>query len=203
MDATVPIERITTMIYLIRNKKIMLDRDLAALYGVETKQLKRAVRRNISRFPADFMFELTKQELKDWRSQFGTSNAVKMGLRYVPMAFTEQGVAMLSSVLNSKSAIHVNIQIIRAFVQLRRVVVSHADLTKRLTEVEAQFKDHDEKIVAIFRVIQELIGPDEKPKKKRIGYTVKEKQSAYGRRSKGKGGVNHKKNSRKMVKGQT
>ena len=184
MDATVPIERITTMIYLIRNKKIMLDRDLAALYGVETKQLKRAVRRNISRFPADFMFELTKQELKDWRSQFGTSNAVKMGLRYVPMAFTEQGVAMLSSVLNSKSAIHVNIQIIRAFVQLRRVVVSHADLTKRLTEVEAQFKDHDEKIVAIFRVIQELIGPDEKPKKKRIGYTVKEKQAAYGRKSK-------------------
>ena len=97
MDATVPIERITAMIYLIRNQKVMLDRDLAALYGVETKQLKSAVRRNISRFPADFMFELTKQELTDWRCQFGTSNAVKMGLRHVPMAFTEQGVGMLTS----------------------------------------------------------------------------------------------------------
>ena len=99
MDATVPIERITTIIYLIRDQKVMLDRDLAELYGVETKQLKRAVRRNISRFPGDFMFELTKQELTDWRCQFGTSNADKIGLRYAPMAFTEQGVAMLFSPL--------------------------------------------------------------------------------------------------------
>jgi len=106
-----PVESITNKIYFIRDHKVMLDRDLADLYGVETKLLKRTVRRNIDRFPSDFMFELTKKELENWRCQFGTSNNIKMGLRYSPMAFTEQGVAMLSSVLNSKRAIQVNIQI--------------------------------------------------------------------------------------------
>jgi len=109
MTTTVPMERITNMIYLIRDQKVMLDRDLAELYEVETKILKRAVRRNIDRFPNDFMFQLSKKEMSDWRYQFGTSNGDKMGLRYAPMAFTEQGVAMLSSVLNSKRAIQVNI----------------------------------------------------------------------------------------------
>ena len=106
-----PVESITNKIYFIRDHKVMLDRDLADLYGVETRLLKRTVRRNIDRFPSDFMFELTKKELENWRCQFGTSNNIKMGLRYSPMAFTEQGVAMLSSVLNSKRAIQVNIQI--------------------------------------------------------------------------------------------
>jgi len=106
-----PAETITSKIFCIRDHKVMLDRDLAELYGVETAQLKRAVRRNIDRFPTDFMFQLTKKELEDWRCQFGTSNNIKMGLRYSPLAFTEQGVAMLSSVLNSKRAIQVNIQI--------------------------------------------------------------------------------------------
>ena len=108
-----PAETIISKIYFIRDHKVMLDRDLAELYKVETKQLKRAVRRNIDRFPSDFMFQLTKKELENWRCQFGTSNDIKMGLRYSPMAFTEQGVAMLSSVLNSKRAIQVNIQIMR------------------------------------------------------------------------------------------
>ncbi len=105
MTVKVPAERITGKIYLIRGKMVMLDRDLAELYEVETKQLKRAVRRNIDRFPADFMFELTKDELESWRCQFGTSKSEKKGLRYKPLAFTEQGVAMLSSALNSERAI--------------------------------------------------------------------------------------------------
>ena len=109
-EVTVPIEKISGKIYLIRDQKVILDRDLADLYEVETKQLKRAVRRNIDRFPRDFMFELTKSELENWRYQFGTSKGETKGLRYKPMAFTEQGVAMLSSVLRSKRAIHVNIR---------------------------------------------------------------------------------------------
>jgi len=189
MESNIPAERITKKIYLIRGQKVMLDRDLAGLYGVETKQVKRAVRRNIDRFPKDFMFELTKQELTDWRCQFGTSNADKMGLRYAPMAFTEQGVAMLSSVLNSARAIQVNIAIMRAFVQLRKVIGTHEKLEEKLKKIENHIEEHDEKIEAIFRVIQELIGPDETPKKKRIGYTVKEKQATYGKKVKGKGGV--------------
>ena len=111
MTTTVPIESIVSKIVFIRDEKVMLDRDLAELYGVETKVLKQAVRRNIKRFPGDFMFELTKKEFENWRSQFVTSNSDKMGLRYKPMAFTEQGVAMLSSVLHSNRAIEVNIAI--------------------------------------------------------------------------------------------
>jgi len=121
MTCIIPIENITGSIYLIRGKKDMLDRDLANLYGVETKRLKEQVKRNIERFPEDFMFELSKSELLNWRSQFATSNRDKMGLRYRPMAFTEQGVAMLSSVLRSKTAIQVNIQIMRAFTKIRQL----------------------------------------------------------------------------------
>jgi hypothetical protein len=110
MPDLVPIERIASKIYLIRDIRVMLDRDLAELYGVETKALKQAVRRNIRRFPEDFMFELTKEEFRNWRSQFVTSHRDKMGLRYSPMAFTEQGVAMLSSVLRSRRAILVNVE---------------------------------------------------------------------------------------------
>jgi len=110
-EVTVPIEKISGKIYLIRGQKVMLDRDLADLYEVETKQLKRAVRRNIDRFPSDFVFELTKSELESWRYRFGTSKGEIKGLRCKPMAFTEQGVAMLYSVLRNKRAIHVNIQI--------------------------------------------------------------------------------------------
>jgi hypothetical protein len=109
MSTIVPVERITSKIYLLRGLKVMLDRDLANLYGVDTAQLKRAVRRNIDRFPKDFMIGLSKEEMKDWRCQFGTSNTDKMGLRYAPLGFTEQGVAMLSSVLRSKRAVQANI----------------------------------------------------------------------------------------------
>jgi len=178
----VPIELIASKIYLIRGIKVMLDRDLAELYDVETKILKRAVRRNIDRFPEDFMFELTKAELENWRCQFGTYNEVKMGLRYKPMAFTEQGVAMLSSVLRSKRAIHVNIQIMRAFTQLRKMLSTHEDLKRKIESME---KKYDEQFQIVFEAIKQLLSEEDKPKKK-IGYTVKEKQKAYSKRAKKK-----------------
>jgi hypothetical protein len=130
----IPVERIEKTILLIRGEKVILDRTLAELYGVETKQLKRAVRRNIERFPTDFMFEVTQKEFNDLRYQFGTSSWG--GTRYKPMAFTEQGVAMLSSVLNSRRAIEVNILIMRAFVRLRAMISSHKELLRKLEEME-------------------------------------------------------------------
>ena len=138
----VPIELIQSKIVVLREEKVMIDRDLAELYSVETKQLKRAVRRNLDRFPADFMFELTRDEYNSLRSQFGT---LKRGThsKYLPMAFTEQGVAMLSSVLNSNRAIEVNIAIMRAFVQLRKISSSQKQLAQKLHEIEARLGDHD------------------------------------------------------------
>ena len=134
MSSPLPVEQITSKIYFIRQQKVMLDQDLAQLYGVETAQLKRAVKRNIERFPADFMFELNKDELKILRCQIGTSSWG--GTRYLPMAFTEQGVAMLSSVLNSKRSIQVNIQIMRAFTQLRQALLDNEDLRKELSKLK-------------------------------------------------------------------
>ena len=139
------IQIIKSKILIIRGNKIMLDRDLAALYGVETRVLKQAVRRNIKRFPDDFMFQLSKEEFLNWRSQNVMSNADKMGLRYPPFAFTEQGVAMLSSVLNSDKAIDVNISIMRAFVLLRQHLTDYKDLKEQITKLEKEmnikFKD--------------------------------------------------------------
>ena len=175
-EVSVPIEKITGKIYLIRGQKVMLDRDLAELYQVETKQLKRAVRRNIDRFPADFMFELTKAELENWRCQFGTSKSETKGLRYKPLVFTEQGVAMLSSILRSKRAVQVNIQIMRAFNQLRKMLATHKDLKRK---IEAMEKKYDEQFRIVFEAITQLIEEDEKPKKK-IGY-IKERQAKYGK----------------------
>jgi phage regulator Rha-like protein len=179
MAKLVPIESIISKIVFLRNEKVILDRDLAELYGVETKQLKRAVRRNINRFPEDFMFQLSKEEYQSLRSQFGT---LKRGAhaKYPPMAFTEQGVAMLSSVLNSERAIEVNVAIIRAFVHLRKMVSSHKELARKLNELEQHLQDHDEQIQAIFEAIQQLISLPENSKKK-IGY-VKERKASYGKR---------------------
>ena len=168
MKALVPIERITNKIYLIRGMKVMLDIDLAELYDVETKVLKQAVRRNIGRFPEDFMFELSKEEFKNLRSQIVTSSWG--GLRYLPMVFSEQGVAMLSSVLRSERAIQVNIQIMRAFTQLRQMLSTHEELKQK---IEAMEKKYDQQFQIIFEAIKQLLETDEKPKKK-IGYTVKE-----------------------------
>ena len=141
------------MILVIRGKQVLLDRDLATLYGVETKRIKEQVKRNIERFPEDFCFQLSESELTQWRSQFATSIADRMGLRYAPFAFTEQGVAMLSSVLKSESAIRVNIAIMRAFVQLRHVMMGNGGLINRLSNVEAKVLDHDHKIDALFEAM--------------------------------------------------
>jgi len=176
-EVSVPIENITGKIYQVRGHNVMLDRDLAELYEVETKVLKQAVRRNIDRFPSDFMFELTDTEFKNWRSQFVTSKGDRMGLRYKPMVFTEQGVAMLSSVLRSKRAIRVNIQIMRAFIKLRQMYISHKDLNRKIASMERKY---DEQFQIVFEAIKQLIEEDEKPKKK-IGY-VKEKQTTYGKK---------------------
>ena len=167
--ALVPAEVIVRKILFLRGEKVLLDRDLAELYGVETRLLKQAVRRNRKRFPEDFMFELTKQEFEDWRSQFVISNSDKMGLRYRPMAFTEQGVAMLSSVLNSDRAIEVNIAIMRAFVQLRKMIASNKKLARKLKELEARVGEQDEQIQLIFEAIHQLMSPPDKPPKK-IGF---------------------------------
>jgi hypothetical protein len=175
-----PTELIQRKIMVIRGEKVMIDRDLAELYGVETKQLKRAVRRNLHRFPSDFMFELSREEYNSLRSQFGT---LKRGThsKYLPMAFTEQGVAMLSSVLNSDRAIDVNIAIMRAFVQLRKISSSHKQLAQKLREIEARLEDHDESIDAIFEAIQQLMRPPEKHRKP-IGFELKEPKRRYGKK---------------------
>ncbi len=164
----IPQKTIDSKILLIRGKKVILDRDLARLYGVETKYLKRQVRRNLDRFPADFMFKLSKQELKTWRCQFVTSNsAEKMGLRYPPYVFTEPGVAMLSTVLNSKTAIQVNIQIIRTFIRLRELLVTHGDLRRK---IEAMEKKYDQQFQIVFEAIKSLLAPPSGSKRRAIGF---------------------------------
>ena len=159
-------EKIIKKIYLIRGRKVMLDRDLAALYKVQTKVLNQAVKRNMKRFPKEFMFQLTKKELENWRSQYVTSNQEKMGLRRRPYAFNEQGVAMLSSVLNSNRAIEVNIAIIKTFVKLREIISTHKDLRRKIEKMEEKY-DYQFKVV--FDAIKELLETPEKPKKK-IGF---------------------------------
>ncbi len=163
-NSLVTIEQITGKIYHIRGIKVMLDRDLAELYQVETRILKRNVRRHIDRFPSDFMFELTKNEYNNLRSQFGTSSWG--GTRYLPMAFTEQGVAMLSGILNSDRAIQVNIQIMRTFTKLRHMIAGHEELKKAVDELREQT---DERFEVVFSVLDKLLADDENPKKK-IGF---------------------------------
>jgi phage regulator Rha-like protein len=168
-------DKILNKIYLIRGFKVMFDFDLAAMYLVETKQLKRQVRRNIERFPIDFMFELNKQEYDSLRSQFGT---LKRGehSKYLPMAFTEQGVAMLSSVLSSKMAIEVNIQIIRVFTKMREMLSTNKDillkmeqLEKNLLKQDGKQKKSEEDIQVIFKALKQLFNPPQPPRE-RIGF---------------------------------
>jgi len=166
--AIIPMERITRAILLIRGQKVMLDDALAALYEVEVKVLNQAVRRNAERFPADFMFQLTAEEAARLRSQFVTLKTRRgQHRKYRPYAFTEQGVAMLSSVLRSKRAVRVNIEIMRAFVQLRQMLSSHADLARKLAALE---KKHDAQFKIVFDAIRELTAPVEPPRKRRIGF---------------------------------
>jgi hypothetical protein len=169
----VPDERIMDKIYLIRDQKVMLDRDLAELYGVETKRLKEAVKRNLFRFPADFMFELTKEEFTNWRTQFATSNSDRMGLRYAPMVFAEHGVLMLSSVLNSRKAIQVNIQIMRIFTRIRTMFTDTLSLKLEIETIKKKLQNQDKNIELVFSYLDELITKQEnKPPRKPIGYKI-------------------------------
>ena len=164
--ALIPIERIESSIHFIRGEKVMLDSNLAELYAVETKALNRAVKRNHQRFPQDFMFQLTTEEAAALRCQSGTSKLKRGGRRYLPNAFTEQGVAMLSSVLNSERAVLVNVEIMRAFVKLRRMLASNAELASKLTELESKY---DRQFSVVFAAIRQLMTPS-RMKTKPIGF---------------------------------
>jgi len=178
---SIPVERIEKAILLIRGQKVMLDRDLAMLYGVETRALNQAVNRNIRRFPSDFMFELSREEIMRI-SQNVISSEIKYSKRV--HAFTEQGVAMLSSVLKSERAIEVNIAIMRVFVRLREMMATHKELAYKLAELEERLEGHDEQIQSIFEAIRQLMTPPERARR-RIGFEAKEAATPYG---KGKGG---------------
>ena len=163
-------ETIQSAIYSVRGHRVMLDRDLARLYGVPTKALLQAVRRNADRFPSDFMFPLSRQEVENLRSQIVTSSWG--GRRYLPYVFTEQGVAMLSSVLKSKSAIQVNITVMRVFVKLKGILSARKELALKLERLEQKFEKHDEEIQAIFAAIRRLMSPPPVKPKRPIGFHV-------------------------------
>ena len=162
-------------IYLIRGQRVMLDRDLAELYDVATKVLNQSVKRNGERFPEDFMFRLTKEETKNWRSKIVTSNSnpLKMGLRRNPYAFTQLGVAMLSSVLTSKIAIQVNIQIMRTFTGFRELLATNELIRQKIDDLERKSSKHDRQFEVVFKALRELLEVPKPPKKKSIGFHVK------------------------------
>lgn len=172
MSKAIAVEVIATRILKIRGKKVMLDRDLAGLYGVETKHLTRQVRRNIGRFPDDFMIQLTRREYQEvLRRQIGTLERGKYS-KYLPFAFTEQGVAMLSSVINSERAVQVNILIMRAFVRLREIFLTHKELAVKIEALEKKYSEHDESIQSIFNAIKQLLEPQLAKKRRIIGFQV-------------------------------
>lgn len=160
------LEVISNKIYQIRQKRVMIDRDLAKFYGVETKYLKRQVRRNIKRFPEEFMFELTKNEFENWRCQFVTSNADKKGLRYKPLVFTEYGILMLSSILKSERAINVNIQIIQAFIDLKKLINSSEELYRKVIDLEEKY---DARFIEIYKLLSKI---EEVETEERIGFKL-------------------------------
>lgn len=167
MHDLIPQEIVESKIFFIRGKKVMLDKDLAALYGVETKMLNRAIKRNQERFPDDFMFQLTKDEFQNLRLHFGTSSWG--GRRYLPYVFTEHGAIMLANVLNSHGAVEASIQVVRAFVKLRELLSSNKELANKLKQLEGKFEKHDEEIQVIFKAIRQLMALPEK-KKRKIGF---------------------------------
>jgi hypothetical protein len=178
--AVIPVDRIPQLILMVRGQKVILDEDLAALYEVGTKVLNRAVKRNRDRFPEDFMFQLTGEEFANLRFQYGTSSLRSQigtsrwgGRRYPPHAFTEQGVAMLSSVLSSQRAIRVNIEIMRAFVRLRQMLASNAELARKLAALERKY---DAQFKVVFDAIRELMNPPEAKKKRSIGFSAWEEK---------------------------
>ncbi|HVM61355.1 MAG TPA: ORF6N domain-containing protein [Verrucomicrobiae bacterium] len=185
--AIVPVERIERLIYLIRGQKVMLDSDLAEIYGVTTKRLNEQVARNVERFPLDFAFQLTRQEVTHLRSQIATSKKGRGGRRYQPYVFTEHGAIMLASVLNSPVAVRASVRVVRAFVRLREMLASNRELAQKLAELETKFEGHDDAIRSLFEAIRQLLATPE-PKRRKIGFHVREKRARYAVR--GGGGRN-------------
>jgi len=176
-EGIVPIEVIEKRIYFLRSQKVMLSIDLAELYQVEARVLIQAVKRNLDRFPKDFMFQLTSNEFTNLKSQIVISSWGGLR-RSTPYAFTEQGVAMLSSILRSKRAIQVNVEIMRAFVRLRKMLASHVELARKLASLERKY---DAQFKVVFDAIRQLMAPSQ-PAKKKIGFLAKERRAAYGRK---------------------
>lgn len=172
-----PVAHIASVIHVVRGQRVMLDTDLAALYGVSTKRLNEQVRRNRARFPDDFAFRLTGDEARALRSQVATSNPGRGGRRYAPIAFTEHGAVMLASVLNSPLAVHVSIQVVRAFVQLRGLLTTHAELARRLDELERRY---DHRFQVVFAAIRRLMQGDEPPERPRIGFRADANRGTEG-----------------------
>jgi hypothetical protein len=169
-NAVVPVERIQTRILLIRGEKVLLDSELAMLYGVTTRRLNEQVKRNRDRFPEDFMFRLTRRELSNLMSQFATSSSAWGGPRKLPYVFTEHGAIMAANVLNSDCAVKASIQVVRAFVKFRQVMVSHKELARKLAELENRLDRHDDEIVALMTAIRELMEPPPTRSRKLLGF---------------------------------
>jgi hypothetical protein len=176
----IPVERIAKRIFILRGERAMLGQDLAVLYGVAVKALNQAVKRHASRFPSDFVFQLTSEEFENLKSQIVTSSWGGLR-RALPYAFTEQGVAMLSSVLNSERAVKVNIAIMRAFVKLRQMIGTNRELAQKFSELERRVGKHDEEIAAIIEAIRQLMAPPAKPRRE-IGFHVRERAARYRKR---------------------
>jgi len=174
----VPVERIERLIYLIRGQKVMLDSDLADIYGIPTHRLNEQVRRNLSRFPEDFVFQLTRQEFATLISQIAISKKGRGGRRTMPWVFTEHGAIMLASVLNSPVAVEASVRVVRAFVRLREMLASNRELAQRLDELERKFEGHDAAIRNLFEAIRQLLASP-KPKRRKIGFHVKEQRARY------------------------
>jgi hypothetical protein len=165
-------------IHLIRGQRVMLDSDLAAIYGVTTKRLNEQLRRNCLRFPSDFAFQLTAEELTNLKSQIATSS-FHGGRRYRPWVFTEHGALMLASVLNSEIAVQASVRVVRAFVRLREMVAANAQLAVKLDELERRFDSHDDAIANLFATLKQLLEPPEAPKRREIGFHVREEAARY------------------------
>jgi len=172
----VPVERIERSILLIRGERVILDADLAELYGVETRRLNEQVRRNIERFPQDFMFQLSSEEFSNLKSHFATSRSGWGGRRKLPFAFTEHGAIMAASVLNTPRAVEMSVFVVRAFVWLRSMLATHKELAAKIAALERKLTTHDEQIIALIEAIKRLMAPPEPPKRKRIGFHAKEGQ---------------------------
>lgn len=178
ITSLVALEHIESRILLVRGHKVLVDADLAALYGVETRALNQAVKRNRDRFPGDFMFRLSNKEFAAWRSQIVISNpGARMGLRRAPFAFTEHGALMAATILNSPRAVQTSLYVVRAFVRLRQFLASHKDLARRLADHEKKLAAHDQVIAGLVSTIRTLMAPGEPPKRRPIGFVAPEERS--------------------------